>query len=419
MRLRRATCEDGSTAILMLDITTSKWVNLVDAVKDCGVASTKLNDARNILQFLGLDRPTREAWRKVVKTYAERHRLTSLEPASMLPFEPQSFRDGALYERHLIQAAKGFKRVALANGNALQLFFGQLIAKDIRLPRAVGKSKKPAYYVGNPYTFAADGAEASWPSHCAWYDYELEIALVIGNRISATATRAEVETAIFDHGAFVLINDFSARDTQADELASVGFGFVKSKSAITTMGSQVITADELWAPGDSGALFDSGLNCSVRVNGQIWGRGNTNNQPRVCSLAEFVAFMALDEGLHPGELLGLGTIPNCCGLEVNRWLKPNDQITLTCDHFGTLTNSIGAPPPGSVRFKYIGVDDSNRVSRLYTAAKLLFMAIILPPIAFFLLLSGAIAALFWRGDSPAPGLDAPTMPGGRTAKKAI
>ena len=52
--------------------------------------------------------------------------------------------------------------------------------------------RTPAYYVGNPLTFIGDGADARWPSHSSWLDYELEVAALITRPVSPAATDDEV-----------------------------------------------------------------------------------------------------------------------------------------------------------------------------------------------------------------------------------
>lgn len=378
MRLRL--CDRGVAA---LDPATGKWLSL--------------DGPTDIVSILGLSRSERETLLANAKKGAG-----PVEKA--VPIKATSLRDGALFAKHLKQAIKGFGPVALANGHALQMFFGQIVAKSLRLPRGLNPmARKPAYYVGNVRTMIPDGAEARWPSHCAWLDYELEVALVVGASLGFRPSVDEIEKSILEHGAFVLINDFSARDTQADELTSVGFGFVKSKSFCTAVASEVVTADELWGFGDTGQLFS--LDCQVTVNGEIWGRGTTAER-RVCSLAEYVRFAALDEGLGPGEVLGLGTVPNCCGLECGKWLKPGDVVTLDCQRLGSLTNTVGQVPPDAVNFKDYGDDDVSFASRLRIAVKLLVFAVVVPPVALVLCLAGAAAALFWKGPSKSPGLAA-------------
>ena len=386
MRLRKGILEDGGTSVL---VYCDQWVSLVEAGRKLGVAARFIEDeARDVLKFLALKSDVKEKWLEIAKKYGKPAKI-SIE----LPFTPLSFRDSALFSKHMAQATKGFVPLALKNGHALQLVFGTLIGKKLRLPFLLGPSRKPAYYVGNPLTFIADDAEAKWPSHGSYLDVELEVALILGSSISETASIDAIEDAILQHGAFVLINDFSARDTQLDELCSVQFGFVKSKSFCTSMATDVITADELWTKGDGGKLFGDGLRCKVQVNEETWAQGTTAEH-RVCSLAEFVKFAALDEGLAPGELLGLGTVPNCCGIEIQKQLRPGDVVTLSCDQLGTLTNTIGTPPPG-IDFKHYGV--TTPVSRLKTALHLVALAVVVPPLSFFSLLTAAGAALVWPG----------------------
>ncbi|KAJ8601845.1 hypothetical protein CTAYLR_002645 [Chrysophaeum taylorii] len=401
MRLRR--CDGGLAA---WDETRETWVKLRDASSRS--VHTKANECEELVRFLGLPTATRAAWAGVVP------KGPKAELIEGLVFQPRSFRDAALFVRHMKQAVKGFVPLAISNGHALQLLFGEIFGKSLRLPRLVGPARKPPYYVGNPLTFVGSGS-AKWPSHCAWLDYELEVALVMGAQISANPTVEEVERAILEHGAFVLINDFSARDTQADELSSVHFGFVKSKSFCTSIASEVVTADELWQPGDKGSLF-GGLKCSVTVNGESWGVGTTSD-PRVCSLAEYVKFAALDEGLEPGELLGLGTVPDCCGLECGKWLKPGDTITVECENLGSITNTVESPPADAVLFKDIGIE--NPVSRLATFFRLVAMAIVVPPLTFVFLLAGAVAALFWSGPKTSPGFQDVTEPGGASSRDDV
>jgi hypothetical protein len=165
----------------------------------------------------------------------------------------------------------------------------------------------------------------------------------------------------------VLINDFSARDVQADEMASVGFGFVKCKSFCTAMGSDVVTADELWMHTDMGKMFcGEGLKCEVRVNGEPRGPPGNTAARRCCLLSDYVKHVALGEGLYPGEVLGLGTVPGCCGLEIGEWLKPGDEVTVACEGLGTVTNTIPAPAAGP-NFRDLGRAE-NQPGRLASAS---------------------------------------------------
>jgi 2-keto-4-pentenoate hydratase/2-oxohepta-3-ene-1,7-dioic acid hydratase in catechol pathway len=46
------------------------------------------------------------------------------------------------------------------------------------------------------------------------------------------------------------------------------------------------------------------------------------------------------ERLGAGDVLSTGTMPGCCGLELERWLRPGQTVELEIDRIGTLTNRI-------------------------------------------------------------------------------
>ena len=214
----------------------------------------------------------------------------------------------------------------------------------------------------------------------------------------------------------MLINDFSARDVQADEMASVGFGFVKCKSFCTAMGSDVVTADELWMHTDMGKMFcGEGLKCEVRVNGEPRGPPGNTAARRCCLLSDYVQHAALGEGLHPGEVLGLGTVPGCCGLEIGEWLKPGDEVTVACEGLGTVTNTIPAPVAGP-NFRDLGRAE-HQPGRLASAWTFLKLAVLGPPLVFAAMVGGVLGALFWAGPKTPPGLAGVAVGPGRAAAK--
>jgi 2-keto-4-pentenoate hydratase/2-oxohepta-3-ene-1,7-dioic acid hydratase in catechol pathway len=44
----------------------------------------------------------------------------------------------------------------------------------------------------------------------------------------------------------------------------------------------------------------------------------------------------------PGDIVSTGTMPGCCGLELDRWIKPGQTVELEIDGIGTLTNTVSA-----------------------------------------------------------------------------
>ncbi len=61
---------------------------------------------------------------------------------------------------------------------------------------------------------------------------------------------------------------------------------------------------------------------------------------------ESVAYASRGENLYPWELLTSGTLPSGCGLELDRWIRPGNTVTLDIEVIGTVSNVVGAPEAG-------------------------------------------------------------------------
>ena len=90
-----------------------------------------------------------------------------------------------------------------------------------------------------------------------------------------------------------------------------------------------MTADEI-DPAD--------LEMEARINGETWSRGHSSDM--FWSFAQIIAFISQDETLHPGDLIGSGTVANGCGDEMDRWIKPGDVIELEVKGLGVLRNKV-------------------------------------------------------------------------------
>ena len=58
------------------------------------------------------------------------------------------------------------------------------------------------------------------------------------------------------------------------------------------------------------------------------------------TFADVIAFVSQSETLHPGEVLGSGTVGTGCGLEQGRFLSPGDVVELEIERIGVLRNRI-------------------------------------------------------------------------------
>jgi 2-keto-4-pentenoate hydratase/2-oxohepta-3-ene-1,7-dioic acid hydratase in catechol pathway len=104
-------------------------------------------------------------------------------------------------------------------------------------------------------------------------------------------------------------------------------------------GPWIVTPDEI------DDLYD--LTMVARVNGEEWSRGSTATMHH--RFEDLIAFVSRSETLHPGEILGSGTVGTGCGLEHGRFLQPGDVVELEIEHIGVLRNRIGQPPSGASR----------------------------------------------------------------------
>lgn len=255
----------------------------------------------------------------------------ALEEDVLLPFVPRSLRAFSIYPAHVEQSARVlvsrfFPKPA---GGAMRLFERATRRTFPPLKPSAQFFEQPAFYVGNHTACLTDGEGMPWPSHTDRLDYELELGFVLAAPV-ADATPQEGEAAI---GGFVLINDWSARDVQVDEYRHGMFGpAVKAKTFNNSIGSVVVTADELLAQAGS-------LRGSVRVNGELWSETSTAGAAH--SLGALVAHASAGERLAPGDLFATGTLPRGSGLELDRWVQPGDVVELALEGLGTLTNAIG------------------------------------------------------------------------------
>ena len=53
-----------------------------------------------------------------------------------------------------------------------------------------------------------------------------------------------------------------------------------------------------------------------------------------------LAYASKGERLDAGDIISTGTMPGCCGLELERWIKPGQTVELEIDRIGTVSNRI-------------------------------------------------------------------------------
>jgi 2-keto-4-pentenoate hydratase/2-oxohepta-3-ene-1,7-dioic acid hydratase in catechol pathway len=251
-------------------------------------------------------------------------------PPRGLPFQPRSLRAFSLWESHMIDAARVLaRRFFPAPAGPVTAAFERVARRPFpKFKPPAGYYEHPLFYMGNHTSFRADDEDVAWPRASEYLDFELELGFVLTETVR-DATPEEGERAI---GAFVVVNDWSARDVQVDELRRGVFGpVVKCKSFANSMGAALVSADEVLPGWDR-------LRGRVRVDGELWCEGATAGAQH--GLGAMVAYASRDETLAPGDMLSTGTLPGCCGLEHDRWLRPGQVVEMEIDGVGTLRNRV-------------------------------------------------------------------------------
>ncbi|HQY58719.1 MAG: fumarylacetoacetate hydrolase family protein [Nitrospira sp.] len=187
--------------------------------------------------------------------------------------------------------------------------------------------KAPVYYKGNHRSIIGPDDQLRWPLNTQKLDYELELACVIGRKGIDIAERDAVNYI----AGYTIMNDFSARDIQFQEMAC-RLGPAKGKDFATAIGPCIVTPDDIQDL--------ASLRMIARINGEIWSEGRFGTIH--WSFAHMIEHVSRGEFLYPGDLFGSGTVGGGCGLEIDRYLKPGDVVELEIQPIGILRTTIAA-----------------------------------------------------------------------------
>ncbi|EGD59916.1 fumarylacetoacetate (FAA) hydrolase [Novosphingobium nitrogenifigens DSM 19370] len=189
-----------------------------------------------------------------------------------------------------------------------------------------GREQKehPAIFHRWADTLAADGAPFIHPAETKRFDYEGELAVVIGK-----AGRRIAPEAAFDHIAgFAPFNDGSIRDWQRHNSQ---FTPGKNWPATGGFGPALVTPDEIPDLGSQ--------RVQTRVNGTL-----VQDQPvsdMIWDIPTLIAYCSTFTQLNPGDVISTGT-PGGVGDKRNPplYLQPGDTVEIAIGTIGTLTNPV-------------------------------------------------------------------------------
>jgi 2-keto-4-pentenoate hydratase/2-oxohepta-3-ene-1,7-dioic acid hydratase in catechol pathway len=277
----------------------------------------------DVLEILALPRKDRD----LLELQAGRYHRADLDTIRLLPpVEPRAMRDFVAFEAHIA----GMKKSEGGSGEVPKEWY-----------------EAPAFLFMNPWSLSGATDDIAMPPDTEAFDFELEIAAVIGK----TAKDVCIDEAAEYIAGYTILNDWSARDIQGREM-KVGLGPSKGKDFANTLGPWITTPDELAPYRVEGRLS---LDMSVAINGTTVGNDNSSNMS--WSFEELLVHASRGATVGAGDVLASGTCSS--GALAETWsrtgirtpppLAVGDLVTMTIGGLGSIENRIVAAPAAADR----------------------------------------------------------------------
>ncbi|MEV0790772.1 fumarylacetoacetate hydrolase family protein [Kribbella sp. NPDC050459] len=217
-----------------------------------------------------------------------------------------------------------FRRDILCTGWNYWAHFEE--SKGKREGQDVDRPEHPTFFTKGPDVVIGPYDDIAWdPAISAKWDYEAEVALVIGK----TGKNIAVDDALDHVWGYTLANDVSQRDLQRAH----GGQWLKGKSIDDTMplGPWIVTADEVGDPQD--------IQLQCLVNDEV--RQDASTRQMAFDVATLISELSFGMTLRPGDLLLTGT-PAGIGnaREPQVFLQDGDVVVTRADKLGELRNRV-------------------------------------------------------------------------------
>ncbi len=184
--------------------------------------------------------------------------------------------------------------------------------------------KHPVVFVRFSNSLVGHAEPIIRPDASRQYDYEGELAIVIGRRARAVTA----DHALDYVAGYLPFFDGSVRDWQRHTTQfTPGKNFPGSGSA----GPAFVTPDEAGDP--------DAIELETRVNGEVMQSGRIADL--IFGIPELIAYCSTFSCLEPGDIIATGT-PGGVGAARTppRWLVPGDDVEVDLGSIGTLRNTV-------------------------------------------------------------------------------
>ena len=184
--------------------------------------------------------------------------------------------------------------------------------------------KNPSVFLRVPASFVAHGQPLIRPPETKQFDYEGEIALVIGKR----GRRIAREAAMGHVFGYTISNEGTAREWTRHGKFNVTQG--KNFDRSGSIGPWIVPTDAA-PPGP--------LRLKTLVNGEE--RQNDTTARLLFPFDYLISYLSTFTTLEPGDLILTGT-PNGAGARFNppKWLVPGDVVEVELEGVGVLSNPV-------------------------------------------------------------------------------
>ena len=185
-----------------------------------------------------------------------------------------------------------------------------------------------------PDEVSADGDDIAIPQRTMYFDYEGEVAIVIGKR-GKNIPAWQIADYVF---GVTLVNDWSIRD-EVGTPRTLSYNTEKNFDGSCTLGSCIVVSE----------VEDcQNIDVETRVNGKI--RQQFNTKDMIFSFGEVLEFLSRDFTFVPGDVISGGTGSGTAADSTRKnpdgtrptdlFLKKGDVVEVSSSPIGSITNKV-------------------------------------------------------------------------------
>ncbi len=183
--------------------------------------------------------------------------------------------------------------------------------------------QEPVIFMKSPDCVVGCRDDIAIPPGSSHTDYEVELAIVIGQRLYRASSQTDAMAAI---AGYTISQDVSERNWQKDRGGTWDKG--KSFPTFNPMGP--------WF--DTDIADPQHLELSCLVNGEI--RQHSTTADMIFSIAHLVSYVSECMELFPGDIINTGTPSGVAmGMTPPTFLAPGDVVESVIESLGSMTNT--------------------------------------------------------------------------------